>query len=52
MNLKTPGSLSWVAYLEMGARLENSPPSPKKALSELMGLFIFGNYIPVGSKEV
>ena len=44
MNLKTPGSLSWVAYLEMGARLENSPPQ-KKALSELMGLFIFGNYM-------
>lgn len=25
MNLKIPGSLSWAAFLEMGARHENSP---------------------------
>ena len=29
MNLKIPGSLSWAAFLEMGARHENSP-NPKK----------------------
>ena len=29
MNLITPGSLSWAAFLEMGARLENSP-NPSK----------------------
>ena len=25
MNILTPGSLSWAAFLEMGARHENSP---------------------------
>ena len=37
MNLITPGSLSWAAFLEMGARHENSP-NPK-APSVMMGLF-------------
>ena len=40
MNLITPGSLSWVAYLEMGARLENSPP-PKKSPVRTDGAFHF-----------
>ena len=39
MNLLTPGSLSWAAFLEMGARHENSP-NPK-APSVMMGLFFF-----------
>ena len=39
MNLKIPGSLSWAAFLEMGARHENSP-NPK-APSVMMGLFFF-----------
>ena len=40
MNLKIPGSLSWAAFLEMGARLENSP-NPKSPVS-FDRAFIFG----------
>ena len=38
MNLITPGSLSWAAFLEMGARLENSPNPSKPRQND--GAFI------------